>query len=344
VILKVKNLADELTIAVAMLFGAVATYFFLEYRKKIWYLETMDPRQHYEIGKESKIIAHMEVGGRHFNGIKAGKYQILLLYGDVSTFSKPVLSGKIEEMYLKVLTKSLVGKGFVTKLEKLRFLEFIHKHIPSLSVKAYMITGELISPQEVLDLYWEGDARTDVMVEMKRRGLIDPKVLWIKPYPPEDKLKEILTGTLMVPDIILNHEEEYTRVTASQRETLIKMDSGIAKLLREVIVLERDIITSVSDPVHVIGMIVADRARKIEGLGLEQLAEKGGMMSVVQAARVVKQYRDELTKALSEEVKPDEIARIEQKLRKVEELERRMDELTKMLGKPAMAEAKAAEK
>jgi len=336
----VKNLADELTIIVAILFGAVATYFFIEYRKKIWYLETMDPRQHYEIGKESKIIAHMELGGRHFNGVKAGKYQLLLLYGDVSLFSKPVLSGKIEEMYLKVLTKSLVGKGFVTKLEKLRFLEFVHKHIPSLSVKAYMITGELVSPQDVLDLYWEGDERTDVMVEMKRRGLIDPKVLWIKPYPPEDKLKEIQTGTLMIPDLILNHQEEYTKVTASQRETLIRMDSGIAKLLTEVIVLERDIITSISDPVHVIGMIVADRARKIEGLGLEQLSEKGGMPSVIQAAKVVRQYRDELSKALAEEVKPDEMARIEQKLRKVEELEKRIEELTKGLAKPAVAEVK----
>lgn len=333
-------MADELTIAVAILFGAVATYFFTEHRKKIWYLETMDPRQHYEIGKESRVIAHMELGGRHFNGVKAGKYQLLLLYGDVSMFSKPVLSGKIEEMYLKVLTKSLVGKGFVTKLEKLRFLEFVHKHIPSLSVKAYMITGELVSPQEVLDLYWEGDARTDVMVEMKRRGLIDPRVLWIKPYPPEHKLKEIQTGTLMVPDLILNHQEEYTRVAASQRETLIRMDSGIARLLKEVILLERDIITSISDPVHVIGMIVADRARKIEGLGLEQLAEKGGMSSVIQAARAIRQYRDELTKALAEEVKPDELARMEQRLRKVEELEKRIEELSRGLAKPAVAEAK----
>jgi hypothetical protein len=333
-------MADELTIFVALVIGAVATAIIYESRKKVWYLEVLSPRQHYELGREKKVIAHMEIGGRHFHGIQAGRYKILLTYGDISTFGKPVLTGKLEDMYMKILTKTLVGKNLVTKLERLKFWEFIHKHIPSLSVKAYMLTGELVSPQEVLDLFWTGDQRTDVMVEMKRRGLIDPKVLWVKPYPPEEKLKEILSGVVMVPDIVLQHEEEYTRLTRTQRETLIKMDGGIANMLREGILLMRDIITSISDPIHVIGMIVADRARKIQGLGLEQLAERGGIESVIAAAKAVKEHKTELVKALEAEIKPDELSRIEQRLRKLEELERRIEELTKASPKPVAAEVK----
>jgi hypothetical protein len=299
----------------------------------------LSPRQHYEVGKEKKVIAHMEIGGRHFHGIQAGRYKILLTHGDISTFGKPVLTGKLEDMYMKILTKTLVGKNLVTKLERLKFWEFIHKHIPSLSVKAYMLTGELVSPQEILDLFWTGDQRTDVMVEMKRRGLIDPKVLWVKPYPPEEKLKEILSGVVMVPDIVLQHEEEYTRLTRTQRETLIKMDGGIANLLREDILLMRDIITSISDPKHVIGMIIADRVRKIEGLGLEILTEKGGIESVIQAAKAIKEHKNELVRALEAEIKPDELARIEERLKKLDELSRRVEELTKA-AKPVVAEVK----
>ena len=321
-------MADEATIIISILFGVIATWVFVESRKKTWYLEVMSPRQHYEVGKEKKVVSHMEISGRFFNGIEAGKYKLLLLYGDLSTFSKPILGGKLEEMYMTVLARSLVGRKFVTKLERFRFLDFIFKHIPSLSIKAYMITGELVSPQEVLDHCWKGDERDTALSQMKRRGLIDSRILWIKPYPPENKLKEILTGQLMIPDLIFNHEEEYARVATSQRETLIKMDSGFAIMLKEVIVLEREIVTSISDPLQVLGMIIVDRARKIEGLGLEQLAEKGGMTSIIQAAKRIQQYRADLTKALAEEIKPEELEKIEARLKKLEDLEKRVEQMT----------------
>lgn len=320
-------MADEATIIVSILFGIAATWVFIESRRKTWYLETLSPRQHYEVGKEKKVIAHMEISDRFFNGIQAGKYKILLLYGDLSTFSKPILGGKLEEMYMTVLARSLVGRKFVTKLEKFRFLDFIFKHIPSLSVKAYLITGELVSPQEVLDHCWKGEARDTALSQMKRRGLIDARILWVKPYPPENKLKEIMTGQLMIPDLMLNHQEEYASVAASQRETLIKMDSGIGIMLKEVIVLEREIITSISDPFQVLGMIIVDRARKIEGLGIEQLAEKGSITSVIQAAKRIHQYREDLVKALAEEPKPEELAKIEARLKKLDELEKRVEQI-----------------
>lgn len=317
-----------MTIIMSIALGGFLMWIVYSARKKIWFLETMNPRQHYEVGKEGKVIAHMSIADKHFHGVEAGKYKLLLLYGDLSTFSKPILSGKLEEMYMNVLARSLIGRKFVTKLEKFRFQDFLFRHIPSLSIKAYMITGELISPQDVLDRFWTGDKRDEALAEMKRRGLINPKILWIKPYPPEDKLKDILTGTLMIPDLILSHEEEYAKVTLAQRQTLIKIDSGIATLLQEVIVLEREIVTSISDPFQVMSMIIVDRFKKIEGLGIEQLAERGSAEGIVQAAKRIKQYREELTNALSEEVKPEEMEKIQSMFKKMTDLEKKVDELT----------------
>lgn len=287
------------------------------------------------------MISHMSIANKYFHGIEAGKYKVLLLYGDLATFSKPILSGKLEEMYMGVLARSLIGRKFVTKLEKFRFQDFLFRHVPSLSVKAHMITGELISPQDILDYYWKEEKRDEALAEMKRRGLIDSKVLWVKPYPPEDKLKEILTGVLLMPDLILNHEQEYAKVVVSQRETLVKIDSGIATLLKEVIVLEREIVTSISDPLQVISMIIVDRVKKIEGLGIEQLAERGSAESLVLAAKKIRQHREELAKAFSEEIKPDEVEKIQGLYEKVTKLEKRIEDLTKSAVAP---QAKTAEK
>lgn len=318
---------DEVTIIICIIVGALFTALVYESRKKVWFLEVLAPRQHYEIGKEKKVIAHMEIAGKTFHGVEAGGYKILLLHGDISTFGKPVLAGKLEEMYMKVLAKSLIGKGFVTKLEKLKFWEFIHKHIPALKVKAYMLTGELVSPSEVIERMWkEEDKRTEALAEMKRRGLIHPKVLWVKPYPPEDKMKEILTGAVTIPDIILEHEREYRRVAETQRDALIQVDTGISELLTDIIPLMRDIITSIQDPVHVLGIIIADRVRKMEGLGLEQLAERGGIQGVISAAKAIKEHKEELLKALEAEVKPAELSKV---AGKIEELSKKLDELSK---------------
>ncbi|GEM_PF-2748808 len=331
---------DEVTAGLLIAVGILIAYIIIEVRKKVWYLEVLSPRQQYELGKEKKIISHLEICGRHFHGIQAGKYKVMLLYGDVAKFGKPILSGKIEEMYMKVLTKSFIGKGLVSKLERLKFWEFIHSHIPSLRVKAYMITGELVSPQEVLDTCWSEKERTEALVEMRRRKLLSPYVLWVKPYPPEDQLKEIMTGVIKLPDIIHKHQEEYAQLVATHRDTLLKMDVDLAKLLKEIISLQRDIITSISDPIHVMGMIIADKARKIEGLGIEQLAEKGGIRSVIDAAKMVRQYKDELAKALAEPVEQEEMQTIREKLKKIDQLEKKLEELRKSIPKTAIAQVR----
>lgn len=305
---------DELTIGISIAIGAILTYVVIQARRKIWYLETMNPRQHYELGKERKVIVNMTINKRPFNGFEAGKYRVLLLYGDIGTFSKAILRGKIEEMYMTILAESLVARKLVTRIERLRVFDFFFRQIPSLSTKAFLLTGELISPQDVLDHCWMGTERDKALTEMRRRRLIAPTILWVKPYPPEDKLKEIMAGTLMIPDLVSNHQEEFTRVTATARDTLIEIDAGIAKLLTVIIPLERDIITSISDPIQVIGMVIADRARKAEGLGLEQLAEKGGLDSAIQAAKILNEKRKEFLKLFEAPIKEEEVGKVGEKI------------------------------
>lgn len=325
-------MSDELTIGISIIIGALIAYVIIVSRRKMWYLETMNPRQQYQLGKEKKIIVNMVVNKKQFNGFEAGKYKVLLLYGDVATFSKPILEGKIEEMYMQVLAESLIGRKLVSHIERLRFLDFIFRRIPSLKSKAYMVTGELVSPQDVLDYYWEDVKERDkAFTEMRKRRLIDPKVLWVKPYPPEAKLKDIMTGMLTVPDIILNHEREYAEVTIAQRNTLIKINEGIAILLKEVIPWQRNIITSISDPVVVLGLILADRARKLEGLGLEQLAERGGRENQIRAAKTLKEHWRELQKVFAEPIKPEEVAKAEEKMRDITELRKRIEAIESKL-------------
>jgi len=325
-------LADELTIGISIVIGALITYIIIASRRKIWYLETMNPREQYELGKEKKLIVNMVINKKQFNGFEAGKYKVLLLYGDIATFSKQILEGKIEEMYMQVLAESLIGRKLVSRIEHMRFLDFIFRRIPSLKSKAYMITGELISPQDVLDNCWKNEKERDTaFTEMRKRRLIDPTVLWIKPYPPESKLKDIMTGVIMIPDIVLNHEKEYAGVTMTQRDTLIKIDEGIAILLKEVIPWQRNIITSISDPVVVLGLILADRARKLEGLGLEQLAERGGAESQIRAAKILKEHWKEFQKVFAEPIKPEEVAKAEEKLKDITELRKRIETLESKL-------------
>jgi len=317
---------DELTLIQGIAIGILLAYLIYTSTRKRWYLETMHPRQQYHIGKEKKLITNMVIKEKTFNGFEAGKYKVILLYGDIATFSKSILHGKLEEMYMEVLTKSLMERRLLTRIERMRLFSFIYRRIPALTSKAYLITGELVSPQYVLDFYWKDDeeARNEALAEMRRRRLIDPKVLWIKPYPPEDKLKKIMTGVLMVPDIILNHEKEYEELTSTQRSTLIEMDRGIASTLREVIQLERDIVTSISDPFYVLAMIISDRARKIEGIGIEQIAEKGGLPSVIRAAEMIREHKEKLLKALGEKVKPEEVAKVGEILKRIAEVEKRL--------------------
>jgi hypothetical protein len=140
-----------------------------------------------------------------------------------------------------------------------------------------------------------------------------------------------MTGVLMIPDIVFNHEKEYAEVSMTQRETLIKIDEGIAILLKEVIPWQRNIITSISDPVVVLGLILADRARKLEGLGLEQLAERGGPESQIQAAKILKEHWKELQKVFAEPIKPEEVAKAEEKMKDIAELRKRIEAIESKL-------------
>jgi len=319
---------DELTIIASIIIGALVSYVIIVSRRKMWYLETMNPRQHYELGREKKIIANLTINGHHFHGIEVGKYRVLLLFGDLATFSKPVLKGKIEQMYMQVLSETLLKKSFVTRIERLRLFNFIYRRIPSLTAKAYMITGELISPTDVLDYWWkQKDERDKALTEMRKRRLISPTILWVKPYPPEEKLFQIMKGTLTIPDIISQHNKQYEELTVEQRNILIKTDEDVANLLKILIPLARDVITSISDPIQVIAMVIADRARKISGLGLEQLTEKGGVDSVIKAAQTIRRYKKELSEALGEVSAADINKLIEPYKARIAELESRLKKL-----------------
>jgi hypothetical protein len=314
---------DLITIILVAVLAAAVTFLLMSNfrRKKTWYLETLNPRQHYEVGAEKGLISNMEIHGHHFYGIEAGPYKVFLAYGSMEQFSKPVLTGKLEEMYVNILAKTLLGKHYVTKEEKHRFLDFLYSHVPSLAIHAHMITGELISPQTILDTYWKGNERDEALIQMRRRHLIDARVLWVKPYPPEEKLASIQSGTLLLPDVMM----DFTEITAANRETLMRMNAGMATLVKEVIILEREIITSISDPIQVIGMILTDRARKVEGLGLEQLSDKGSVQGVLYAAERIKAYKDKFTEILGQDITPEEIKEILARLDKLEALKKKLD-------------------
>jgi hypothetical protein len=311
-------------------------------RKKLWYLETMNPREMYVLGREKTLIVNLNIVKRQFNGFEAGKYKVLLMWGDIASFSKHIFYGKIEEMYFALLAESMYARNMLTRIEKLRFFDFLHRHIPTLSTKAFMITGELISPQDVLDLYWTGDERDKALSEMKKRGLINPKVLWVKPYPPEKELKEILLGLRTIPDYVQAHEEDYTRLAGVQRKVLVEFDSSTANLLSQVVPLMRNIVDSISDPTVVLGMFLADRAKQLEGLGLDQLAERGGMESVLAVAERLKQYKDAFLKSLGESTTPEQAAKMEAMMKKYQDMESKLAELEKKLVQSQKTEATAA--
>lgn len=301
---------DEATTGIlCLVIGLVIAYIIYLSTRKKWFLETLSPREHYELGREKKLIVNLNIQERSFNGFKAGKYTVIFMHGTLGQFSKPIISGKIEEMYMITLAETLVGRKFVTKLEKHRFLDFIFRRLPELTAKARMVTAELVSPTEVLDLWKDSDKRGKALAEMRRRRLIASTVLWVKPYPPEEKLKEIMTGVLMIPDIIREHEEDLAELTATYRKTVIEVNTGMVSMLKNFIPLARYIVTSVSDPIFVLALIIADKARHVTGMGLEQLAEKGGMEGFIEAAKQIIRKKGELDKILAG-VKPEDFERI----------------------------------
>ena len=327
----------------AFIMGAAIMYFLYSVRKKRWYVETMAPRNEYELGKEKKLIVNMNLAEKTFNGFRAGAYTVLLTHGTLGEFSKPILHGKIEEQYSMVITKSLMEKEFLRVSERKRFTEWLWKRLPQLSVKNYLVTGELVSPVTILGM-WGKEEQMDVWYEMKRRGLVDPKVLWVRPYPPEGRLKEVMTGLFTIPDLIEEHEKDVEVITMTYRETLIKMNRGLASFLTSFIPLARYVVTSISDPMVVIGMIIADRADQIKGLGLRQLAEKGGMEGVVEAAKTLMRHKKDLIAALGGELKPEEIEKISSMEKQLRTVITKLAELEKLPATVAALKSEGAKK
>jgi len=219
---------------ISALLGAIVAYMVFISTRKIWYLETLNPREQYEIGREKRLIINLKVKNKTFHGVKAGKYTILLVHGTIGEYSKPILQGKLEEMYLAVVADSLIKKKLVTKIEKIKFLDFLFRRLPELKTKAYLITGEPISPREVLDELWGEDAkeRAEAFNELRRRRLISSTVLWIKPYPPEGKLTDIMRGVISIPDIVAQHQNSYAELIETYRKTKSTGNAGRVKTRR----------------------------------------------------------------------------------------------------------------
>jgi len=323
------DLGLEQLIAAAGL-GLILGWLLIGATRKKWILETMSPREHFELGKEKARILDMRIADRKFHGIKAGRYTVLLTHGTLDEYSKGVYRGLIERIYSMKLSQTLLKKKFVTEEEKRKFFGFLTRQLPELTVKDWLITADLVSPDEVLERYWEeGDERDEAWAELRQRRLVDPKVLWVRPYPPEEKLKEIMTGVRMLPLLIDEHERDLEKIAESYRESLIEVNHLMSSLLTTSIPLMRYVVESVSDPMYVFGLIVADRAQQISGLGLQQIAEKGGMDAVIAAAKNIINKRKELNRVFAEGLSPEEAKKLEELTKQSAEMRKAMEEVQK---------------
>jgi len=310
---------DVQSIALAFILGAFLVYTLYLFTRKNWFLETMGPRSEYLLGREKKLIVSMNILDKTFNGVKAGKYTLFLTHGTLGEYSKPILSGKIEEVYSTILAETLLGRKLVVAAEKLRFLKVITR-LPEFPIKNYLVTGELVPPTYITDMWAGEEERIKAFSQMKYRGLISSRVLWVKPYPPESKLKEIMRGVVTVPDLLAGHEKDLEEITRTYRNTLVELNTGLSSLLTSFIPLARHVVSSVSDPTFVLALIIADRATQISGIGLAQLAEKGGMEGFIQAARQIMSKREEMDKIFKTALKPEEAKRIEELAKSIGEM------------------------
>jgi len=316
----------------AFILGAIIVYGYWATTRKKWFLESMSPRNHYELGRERKLLVNMKIHNKAFNGVKAGKYTLFLTHGSLSDFSKAIFHGKIEHIYSTVLAERLIAKNLVRKIEKSRFLSFIFQRLPELAVRGYLITGELVSHEHILELWEDETDKSKAWEEMKGRKLVSPQILWVKPYPPEGQLREIMSGIVMLPDLIEQHEEDIAGITGSYRETLVQVNRGMASMLTKFIPLARHIVTSISDPTFVMALIISDRAQQIRGLGISQLAEKGGIEGQIEALRQLIKHRDEFVKLLGPTITEKEMRLIETLQKDVNAIK----EFLKTLEKPAL--------
>ena len=310
-------------VALAFAMGAIIVYMYWSTTRKKWFLESMNPRNEYELGREKKLLVNLKILERTFNGVKAGSYTLLLTHGSLSEYSKSIFYGKIEHIYSTVLADALVRKKIVHEVEKKQFFSFLYERLPELAVRGHLITGELISPDKVVDGNWtsEGD-RIKAYEELAARKLLTPRTLWVRPYPPEDQLQDILSGAIQIPDILEETMKDREEVTRTYRETIIQINRGASKLLSEFIPLARLIITSISDPTFVMALILSERASQVRGIGLTQLAERGGIEGMIEAARQLVSKRDELLKVLGPPMTKEETERIKNLETTVQELKK----------------------
>lgn len=289
----------------------------------------MSPRNEFELGRERKLLVNMKIHDRAFNGLKAGKYTVFLTYGSLADFSKPIFTGKIEYIYSTILGESLLARKLVRPLEKKKFLSFLFQRLPELTIKSYLITGELVAPDAILDFWKEDTDRDTAWADMKSRNLVSPQTLWVKPYPPEKKLKEIMSGTVMLPDILQENVKDIEGLTGTYRNTVVEINRSTSDLLKEVIPLARLIVSSISDATFVMGLIISDRAQQIRGLGLAQLAERGGMEAILEAARELIRKRDEFLKIMSAPPSKEEIAKVQNLEKMIIEIQEHLKRIEK---------------
>jgi len=321
----------------AFLLGALFVYMYWTSTRKKWFLESMSPRNHYELGREKKLLVNMTIHNKSFNGLKAGKYTVFLTHGSLSEYSKAIFFGKIEHIYSSVLAESLVAKKLLRPIEEKTFLSFVFQRLPELTVKNHLITGELVPPDHILECWEEKGDKDKAWADLRRRKLISPNVLWVKPYPPENKLKEIMSGLVQIPHILEENMKDVEGLTASYRETVIQVNQSVSSMLKEFIPLARLIVTSISDPTFVMALIITDRAQQIRGLGISQLSERGGMEGILEAARQLTRKRDEFLKILGTPLTKEETERIQNLEKAVSRIEEMLKGFEKKPAPPPLA-------
>jgi len=332
-------------LALTAILSLLIAYMLYVSTRKIWYLETLNPREHYMLGRERKRIVNLNIAGKQFHGVQAGKYTVILVWGTLGQYSKPILKGKLEHAYISTLAEGFIKRKLLSAVEKTRFLDFLYRRIPALSVKGFMITGELISPQDMLDKIWGEKTveRQRAFKELQRRRLIKSTVIWVEPYPPEEKLAGIMQGIVSLPEIYVEHQRSYSELTEMYHKSLQEMNRGVTQTLKRLIPTARYIVDSISDPFFLFGLFFADRARQLEGIGLERLAEIGGMQGYIEAAKILKERSGELLEVLQQPITPKEKEKMETIKTQAESLQKQISELEKRIAKlekPAVAVAK----
>jgi len=284
-----------------------------------WFLCVLHPKKEFILGRERRRIIDLDISGRRFHGIKAGKYTVRLTYGTLDDAAVPVYRGKLENIYAINLIEAIVEKKLVGEERRRLLKHLIRTRIPLLRVKAYKIYGNLTTPIQILNFWKDEKEKMKAWIEMKERKLIHPNVLWFVPVPRE-KILDILTGAIGIPEIIQNHITSLEEVSISYRSTLRRSMVKLSDLLSRLIPLMRDIVDSVCDPFYVVGAIFTDRAKRISGLGISQLTEKGTIEGYKEAVKQIFKHKKEIDEIFKAAPTPEEIRKTEKTTKEIKEI------------------------